>query len=415
MTSNIKKLPGSQVEVQVKLEDKEFAGYYQAAEDEAAANVTLKGFRKGAAPKEMVVAALDHDKIFHTAINEAVRWSLDEIKREHTWTFIDQPRIEVTDGEPGKGISYKATLTLFPEIELGDYKKIAAKMFAAVTPVVVSDDEVTKTIEWLRGSRAVEARVARGAQQKDLVEIDIETESGGVAVPNSSFQHDRFILGESSFITGFDKHLEGKKENEVVKFSIVAPEEYWEKELRGKQLDFTVVIHGVFERTLPELNDEFVSKLGPTLKTVDDLKKNIREGLAIEKQEKENEKVRAKVLEAIAKDSKMDIPAILIERTLDSMLADMARMIPQGENKNPEALKKEMREKFRERAAANVSSNLVMYKLAGVEKLEPTAEELGAEAVKMGVDIEKEHDYIYGTLQNKKVFEFLESQAKKTS
>jgi hypothetical protein len=55
-----------------------------------------------------------------------------------------------------------------------------------------------------------------------------------------------------------------------------------------------------------------------------------------------------------------------------------------------------------------------MYKLAGVEKLEPTAEELGAEAIKMGVDIEKEHDYIYGTLQNKKVFEFLEAQAKKS-
>jgi trigger factor len=414
MKNEIKKLPGSQVEVQVKLEDKEFAGYYQAAEDEAAANVTLKGFRKGTAPKEMVAAALDHDKIFHTAINEAVRWSLDEIKREHMWTFIDQPRIEVTDGEPGKGISYKATLTLFPEIELGDYKKIAAKIFGEQKKIEISEDEVSKTVEWIRGSRAVETRVARGAQSKDLVEIDIETESGGVPVPNSSFQHERFILGESSFITGFDKHLEGKKENEVVKFSITAPEEYWEKELRGKQLDFTVVIHGVFERTLPELNDEFVAKLGPAFKTVEDLKKNIREGLTAEKQEKENEKLRIKALEAIAKDSKMDIPAILIERTLDSMVADLDRMLPPGENKNPEALKKEMREKFRERATSNVSSNLVMYKLAGVEKLEPTAEELGAEAIKMGVDIEKEHDYIYGTLQNKKVFEFLEAQAKKS-
>jgi trigger factor len=184
--------------------------------------------------------------------------------------------------------------------------------------------------------------------------------------------------------------------------------------LRRKQLDFTVVIHGVFERTLPELNDEFVAKLGPAFKTVEDLKKNIREGLTAEKQEKENEKLRIKALEAIAKDSKMDIPAILIERTLDSMVADLDRMLPPGENKNPEALKKEMREKFRERATSNVSSNLVMYKLAGVEKLEPTAEELGAEAIKMGVDIEKEHDYIYGTLQNKKVFEFLEAQAKKS-
>ena len=400
------------VEVTVKLEDSEFKGYYQAAEDEAAANVTIKGFRKGAAPKEMVTAALDHDKIFHEAINEAVRWSLNEIKIENTWTFIDQPRIEVTDGEPGKGVAYKATLTLFPEITLGNYKKIAAKVFGERKPVEVTDEEINKTIEWLRGSRAKEVRVARGAQQKDLVEIDIETESAGVPVVNATFKNDRFILGESSFIAGFDKQLEGKKENEVVKFSIVAPKDYWQKEMQGKQLDFTVVIHGVFERALPELNDEFAQTLGPRFKTAEDIKTNIREGLTLEKTEKENEKLRVQALEAIAKDSKMDLPAVIIERTLDGMVADVTKMIPPGENKKPEDLAKEMRERLRERAITNVSSNLVMYKLAQVEKLEPTAEEIGAEAAKRGVDLEKEHDYIYGTLQNQKVFSFLEAQAK---
>lgn len=410
MKHDIKKLPGSQVELKVALEDSEFKTYYEAAESQAAANVTIKGFRKGTAPKELVAAALDHDAVFHTAINEAVRRSLNEVKAEHDWTLIDQPRIEVTDGEPGKGIKYTATLTVFPEIKLGNYAKIAAKTFADRKPVVVAEEEITKTIEWLRGSRAKETRVARGAQAKDLVEVDIEAESGGVAVPNSSFQGDRFILGESNFIAGFDKHLEGKKENEVVKFSITAPKDYWQKELQEKQLDFTVVVRGVFERELPALDDAFAQSLGPNFKTADDLLKNVREGLTMEKTEKENEKLRAKALEAIAKDSTMDIPTVLIERTLDSMVADVQRMVPAGENKNPEALIKEMREKLRDRAKANVVSNLVMYKLAQVEKLEPTAEEVGAEAARLGVDLEKEHDYIYGTLQNKKVFEFLEKQ-----
>lgn len=397
------------------LEDKEFKGYYQAAEDLAASEVTIKGFRKGAAPKELVAAALDHDKIFRDAINEAVRWSLNEIKIENTWTFIDQPVIEVTSGEPGKGVAYKAKLTLFPEINLGNYKKIAAKVFGDKKEVVVEEEEINKTIEWLRGSRAKETRVARGAQQKDLVEIDVGTESAGVAVPNASFKNDRFILGESSFITGFDKQLEGKKENEVTKFSIVAPNDYWEKSLQGRQLDFTVVVHGVFERQLPELNDEFATSLGPKFKTAEDIKTNIRDGLTMEKKEKEIEKLRIKVLDEIAKDSKMDLPVVIIERTLDGMVADMSRMIPAGENKKPEEFAKEMREKLRDRAIANVSGNLVMYKLAQVEKLEPTAEEIGAEAAKRGVDLEKEHDYIYGTLQNQKVFSFLEAQAKNAS
>ncbi len=412
MKHDIKKLPGSLIELTVSLEDKEFSGYYQAAEDKAAAEVTLKGFRKGAAPKEMVAAALNHDEIFHEAINEAIRWSLNEIKSENTWTFIDQPKIEVTDGEPGKGIKYKATLTLFPEIELGDYKKIAGKIFAEKKESVVTDEEVEKTIEWLRGSRGKETRVARGAQLKDLVEVDIETESEGVAVEHASFQNDRFILGESNFIAGFDKNLEGKKENEVVKFSIVAPSDYWQKKLQGKQLDFTVVIRGVFERELATLDDAFAQTLGPSFKTVDDLKKNIREGLAMEKNEKEVEKLRIRVLDEIAKGSKMDIPAVLIERTLDGMVADVARMVPPEDNKKPEELAKEMREKLRERAKTNVAANLVMYKLAQVEKLEPTAEEIGAEATRRGVDIEKQHDHIYGTLQNQKIFSFLEAQAK---
>lgn len=413
MKSDIKKLPGSQMQLTVKLEDKEFSGYYQAAEDKAAAEVTIKGFRKGAAPKEMVAAGLNHDEIFHDAINEAVRWSLNEIKMENTWTFIDQPKIEVTSGEPGKGIEYKATLTLFPEITMGDYKKTATKIFSQKSEVVVTDEEINKTLEWLRGSRAKETRVARGAAQKDLVEIDVETESAGVPVPNATFQNERFILGESSFITGFDRALEGKKENEVVKFSIVAPKDYWQKELQEKQLDFTVVIRGVFERSVPELNDEFAQSLGSKFKTAEDLKTNIREGLTMEKTEKELEKKRIKALDEIAKDSKMDLPAILIERTLEGMVADVTRMVPPGENKKPDELAKEMREKLRDRAKTNVAANLVMYKLAQVEKLEPTAEEIGAEATQRGVDLEKEHDYIYGTLQNKKIFAFLEAQGAK--
>ena len=412
MKSDFKKLPGSRIELTVTLEDKEFAGYYQAAEDHAASEVTIKGFRKGMAPKEMVLGAIDHDKVFREAINEAVRWSLNEVKLKENWTFIDQPNIEVTDGEPGKGISYKAILTLFPEIELGNYKKIAGKVFGDKKEVIIAEDEVAKTIEWLRGSRAKEARVARGAQQKDLIELDVDTECDEKPVPGASFQNDRFILGESNFIAGFDKNLEGKKENEVAKFSIVAPEDYWQKDLRGKKLDFTVTIRGVFERTLPEMNDEFAASLGPKFKTADDLMKNIREGLKMEKEEKETEKRRILCLDEIAKDSKMDIPEILIERTLDGMVADVARMIPAEENKKPEELAKEMRERLRDRARANVASNLVMYKLAQVEKLEPTAEEVGAEAARLGVDLNERHDYIYGTLQNKKVFAFLEGQTK---
>lgn len=412
MKHDFKKSAGSKIELTVTLEDKEFAGYYASAEEAAASEITIKGFRKGAAPKEMIAGAIDHDKVFHQAINEAIRWSLNQIKIENNWTFIDQPKIEVTDGEPGKGISYKATLTVFPEVTLADYKKIAQKVFAEKTPVVISDEEVKKTIEWVRSSRATETRAPRAAKIGDLVEADIDTEIDGKPVPKGSFQGDRFILGESNFIKGFDENLVGKNENDVIRFSLVAPADYWNEELRGKQLDFTVTLRGVFERALPELTDTFVQGLSAQFKTVADFEKSVREGLAMEKQEKETEKLRIKALDTIAKESKMDIPEILVERTLEDMMQDYARYMPKdGDAKKQEQFMNDLRAKTRERAETSVRGNLVMYKLAQAENLVPTAEEIEAEAAHHNVDPEKEHDYIYSALQNKKVFEFLERQA----
>lgn len=414
MKNKIKKIPGSQIELEVTLSNEEFQDYYKPAYEDAARSVTIKGFRPGTAPKELVDGALDHDKIFRAALQDAVRWSLDEIKKENDWSFIDSPKVEVTDGDPEKGISYKATLTVFPEIELGNYKKAAKKVFSEKTEIQVADDEIAKTIDWVRGSRAAVTRVSRSAAMGDMVEIDIDTMSQGKAVPNSSFKNDRFILGESQFIAGFDKHLEGKKEGETATFSITAPNTYWQKDLQGKQLDFTVKINGVYERKLAELNDEFAATLGPNFKNMDDVKKSVREGLAMEKQEKETEKQRIKVIDEIVKDSKIDVPNILVERTLDGMVADFERMVPPQDNKNPESLRAEMREKLRDRALQNVKGNLIVYKLAQVEKLEPTKEEIEAEAKRHGVDLEKEHDYIYNNLQNQKVFTFLEKQAQES-
>lgn len=412
MQKKIKKLPGSQVELEVTLENKQFQEYYQLAYDDAAKTITIKGFRPGAAPKELVDQAIDHDKVFHAAVQDAVKTSLDEIKRENDWSLIDSPRVEVTEGDPEKGVTYKATLTLFPEVELGNYKKTAKKIFSEKKEVAVGDEEVAKTIDWVRKSRAAVTRVARPSAMGDMVEIDIDTQSAGKAVPNSTFKNERFILGESQFISGFDKQLEGKKEGEAANFSITAPADYWQKNFQGKQLDFSVKINGVYERKVPDLTDEFAAGLGPKFKTVEDIKTNVREGLAMEKQEKETEKQRIKLIDEIVKDSQIDVPTILIERTLDGLAADVKRMVPPEENKNPEALDKEMREKLRERAVQNVKGNLVMYKLAQVERLEPTKEEIEAEAAKAGVDLEKEHDYIYNNLQNQKVFAFLENQAK---
>jgi len=412
MDKKIKDLGGSKIELEVKLTDPEFQSYYQPVYDEAIAQVDLKGFRKGTAPKDLADAAINKEKVFNAAVEEAVRFTLDEVKTGKNWTLIDQPRIEVTNAGPG--LTYKATLTLFPEVELPNYQKIAKDIFSKEIKVEVSDEELDKTTNWILNSRASETRVDRKSKGGDLMEIDLDAFHEGKPIENSSFKKEKFILGESKFIPGFDKELSDRQEGDEFNFKLQAPVDYWQKDFQGKDLEFKGKVHSVFERTVPELDDDFAKTLGPNFQGVSDLHKSMKEGLEAEKKNKEIEKQRIEVLKRIAEGSKIDIPEVLIERTLDSLVEDVLKnMGPEAtKNQDETKLKNQLREQLRKRAEENVASHLVIYKLAQVESLEPTKEEVAAQAAMYGIDPDKEGGYLYDSLQTQKVFAFLEGKVK---
>ena len=146
----------------------DFKPHWERVYNHAASKVELKGFRPGTAPKAMVDAVLNKEAGLHEALQDAVRHTLHDITEEEHWTVIASPKIEITSGEkllePKGAIAYKAELTIFPEIKLGDYKGIAKKISAEKKEAAVSSEEVEKSFEWLRKSRAPEIRVARGAE-----------------------------------------------------------------------------------------------------------------------------------------------------------------------------------------------------------------------------------------------------------
>ncbi|MDO8467076.1 MAG: trigger factor [bacterium] len=302
MKSSFKKVTGSQIVVEVTLEQEEFLPYYKSAYDKALASVQVKGFRPGAAPKEMADQGVDKEAVFNQSAQAAIRWSLDEISKDKEWTLIDAPKVEVEEAK--LGIKYKATLTVFPEIKLGNYKKIANKVVSEKKEVSVEAGELEKTLEWLRQSR---------------------------------------------------------KEGEKV----------------------------------PELNDEFAKTVGK-FQTLEELKKNVNEGILMEKQFKERDRLRLKMLEEIIKASEIDLPLIMVEKTEASMAKQLAAML-KASGKTDEQIHKELHE----RAGHNVMSNLIIYKIAQDEKLEPTPEEVGEEG---------DYNYNYGVLLNEKVYAFLEKQ-----
>lgn len=417
MKFNSKKLPQSVIELEVVLDEREFNDYWERAYQNTISKVQVKGFRPGSAPKELAEDGVDKEKVFETALDEAVRYSLNSISLENNWTIIDKPKIEVTHANPfnskdnksqSTGLKYKAQIVVFPEIELANYKKIAPKVFKDKKPAQAEPEEIEKTLTWLRNSRAKVTRANKGLKLGDLVEVDIKSLVEGKPIAGGELKGDRFVLGESRFIPGFDEELLNHREGETLKFSIKAREDYWQKNLRGKTIDFEVRILGVFDRELPDLNSDFIKGLGPNFSNLEDLKDSIRKGITHEKEAKEQERLRAKMLEAIVKDSKIDPPQIMVDRTLENLVSEVKLMTQNSVQS--EYVDEELRKQLAPKARERVLANLVLHKLAQAEHLEPTEKEVEEESRRHNLDPKKNYDYSYGIVQHRKVFEFLERQ-----
>ncbi|MBI5147900.1 MAG: trigger factor [Parcubacteria group bacterium] len=421
MKTKINKLPKSAVEIEVKLNREEFQPYWDDATALAVSGVKIKGFRPGAAPEELARRAIDKNAVFEEAVNEAVKNSLDGIVKENGWSLIDRPEIDLTP-DADKGLAYKARIVVFPEVALGDYKKIAKKILGERKKPDVSEEEIEKSLKWLVESRAKIARVSRAATAGDVVGVSFSGFIGGKPVGDSVNRSDRFVLGEGRFMPGFEENLAGKKEGEETKFSLTAPADYQEEDLRGKKIDFEVKISGVFERELPELNDEFAKNLG-NFSDFADLKKSVRDGLLAEKEAVEADRLRAAIVNEIVGESKIDLPQIFIDKTIDQMTEE-ARMFAErltggyGEylKRHHGGSEEKMREALAEGAISKVSADVAMYAVAKAEKLEPSPEETEEETKSViarggvqNIDRRKLYDYSYGIIQRRKVFEFLEN------
>ena len=400
MKSTFKKLPGSVIELEVALDQKEFQSYWENAYNQAIANVQIKGFRPGTAPKELADQAVDKDRVFEKSAQEAVKISLDEISQENGWTIINAPKIELRDSE--LGLKYQTSLTIFPEINLGDYKKIAKKIMSERKPSKAEPEEIEKSLRWLINSRAKLTKANREIREGDLVDIDVESET-------DSFKSDKFVFGEGKFIPGFEEQLANLKAGDTIEFSLQTPKDYWNEKLRDKKINFKVRVNDVFNRELPKLDDSFVQGLGPAFKTVGDLRASINDGLKKEKEEKETERLRIKILEEIGRSSKMDIPEIMIAKTVERMAAEYKPAMEKL-GKSEEELKKQLYDQ----AKNNVTANLVINKIAEEENLRPSEEEVQKELESLSskidkkIDIEKYYGYTYNTLLNQKLFQLLE-------
>lgn len=412
----------SKKEIEVTVSIEEMSNYLNRAVEKISSKIEIKGFRPGKAPKNIVEKNVGKEKIWHEATHDAIEDTYPRVIKESELFIISQPEIDIIISTPNNPFVYKATVSVLPEVKLPDYKSIAKKSLKDKKEIKVEKKEVEKILDTIRKTRAKTVLVNREVKDGDEVEIDFSGKLDGVDQEGIKGEKAKIIVGEKKFIQGFEEQLIGMKKGEekTITVKMSNPQDGNERDI-----DFDVKVLEVYERQLPEINEEFAKSLGD-FTNPNDLNKKIEENVKLEKEQKEKERLRVKIIEEIGKESSVDIPEIMIEREIDNMFHEFEHQLSQSGMKIEDYLKQikktkeEIAKDWEDRAKKRIMTALILQKIAKEEGVKVSEEEVQKESesylnrihdpkTKKELDIERLKVYIEDILQNEKVFELLEN------
>ncbi len=423
MDFKIEKISETKKEITVTIPFLEMEKYITKAGEKLSSEMTIKGFRKGHVPKDVIENTVGKEVLFEEAAREAIEETYPKIIAENNLFTLSSPEVNLIKCAMGNDVVYKATVYTMPEIKLPDYKKIAEETTKKdKKEVKIEDKEINQALEEIRQSRAKLQKVDRPLEKNDAVNINFK----GVfaKTPDKKIEEKNFQVvlgrGDMEILEGFEGHLLGMKEGEKKTFSLDLMLDKKNKE----KADFEVEVITVMERELPDLDDEF-AKGFPQIENLAELKEKIKEGMINEKKRKGEEALRIKVLGNIKKETKFEVPEILVKKELDNMIKTIEnQLIQSGSSLNVylDEIKKteeELRKEWYKKAEENVSYALILHAVSEKEKINVTKEEIESEIDKhfkaMGKEksnekkesLERMRAYVHDVIKNQKVFKSL--------
>lgn len=368
------------VEVPADELEKAIDGVYQKTKK----NIAMPGFRKGKAPRHMIERMYGKGVFLEDAANDLLPNAYAKAVEESELEVVSRPAIEVTQIEPGKPFVFVAEVALKPDVTLGEYKGVEV----AKVDVEVKDEEVDEELrkEQEKNSRLL-AVEDRPAENGDIVTMDYEGFIDGKSFPGAQGKDYPLMIGSGAFIPGFEEQLIGAKVDEPTEVNVTFPENYSNKELIGKDATFKCVVHKIEKKEIPELDDEFAMDVSE-FDTLDEYKEDIKKNLLEKKEEEAKRKMGDDALAKIIEASQMEIPEPMIE-TQQAQLKDdfRARIEYQGITLDHyltfnKMTMEELDKELRERTVDSIQSRLVLEKIAEVENIQATQEQIDEEIQK---------------------------------
>ena len=325
MERKITKLEHSHVQVDVVVDEQSWKNAQDKAFNKLAENVTIDGFRKGKAPKNLVKARIDQMKVLDEAINSLLPKIYEEILTEDKIRPYARPQVDVTKVSDTE-LEVKFVLVTAPEVKLGAYKglEIGRK------EVKVTKKDVEEALEGTLKDNASLVVKEGAAELGNVVVMDFIGRINGEAFDGGSAQNHELELGSHQFIPGFEEQLVGHKAGEKVDVNVTFPENYTDA-LKGKPTVFECTIHEVKEKKLPELNDEFVKELKVEgIETVEAFRARKEEDLKKQKEQEARREYMGKLIAEIVKNSQIDLAEEIVENQAEARREDMVKRIEQS-------------------------------------------------------------------------------------
>ena len=401
----------NELKIDFEIEAEKFENAIQTVFNKNAKYFNIPGFRKGKAPFHIVEKQYGVQIFYEDAFNELVPEIYEQALKENNIEAVSKPEIEISQMEKGKDLKFLATVQTKPEVKLGKYKGIEIKK----VEYNVSENDIEHELEHMaeHNSRLVTVN-DRPVKEQDVVVIDFGGFVDGKPFDGGKAENHELTIGSKTFIPGFEEQIIGMKIDEEKDINVKFPDEYFSKDLAGKDATFKVKLHEIKVKELPKIDDEF-AKDTSEFDTLSDLKNNIKERLEKQNKEREKSETENAAVDVLCENTEIDIPSGMIETEIDNAVEEVRGRLSYQGMKLEDYLKiinktmDEFRKEYEEQAKKSVKVRLIIEAISKDADIKVDEKEIEDKIKEMAEKYGRKEDEL---LNNENLKKYLEENLK---